>query len=397
MNNEKSGYSRSYTKSFSAIPKIEKPPENEIDDDNDHRWNREGANISNAFSPSDRRKNYTAPQQKRPQLYPRNIKVVAKPKIYEQSNSSINNSAKRYEFKGRQQDDRKFKPTHFEKKENYSKEFTDKKISFTSTKPKPPAPKKVVFQRIESVSLPRALALKQFASRRIAIEFIKNSRVSVNNAISSNFNYRIVENKDEIIVDSMQLGINRKNSFVIMHKPKGLVASDEAFVKNIHSLVAQTNSWYFPVGRLDKATSGLTILTNDPAFKNHDDSPLFAVEKKYHIKLQRTPTIAEIVSIEHDLQILSAENSNAFVEIKQQNTRSCWVNLAIYCGKPTEIRSLFKRFGLETLAFHRHCIGNLSVDNLQPGEWRQMNESEIQPLLSKKTAQASFFYQNFPE
>lgn len=249
-------------------------------------------------------------------------------------------------------------------------------------------------RNLQIVSLPRAMAKLQFGSRNITIDFIRNSRVSVNNAIVSDPNKRVILFKDRVAVDYMPLKANRSGNFVVLHKPAGLVPSKEPNVRTVHSLVPNSEHWYFPAGRLSKAMSGLVITTNDEAHRNSDASEFNALEKEYHVKVNRVPKRTEITALNKALRALHDDNGKETkAAILQKNKRSCWLSIIVKRGGVTDINKVLKSNDLEVLSMHRFRIGTLTTDTIKEGSWKQMNEIELAELLGHDTTESSYFYQ----
>ncbi len=246
------------------------------------------------------------------------------------------------------------------------------------------------------VSLPRILALQKFACRKIAIDFVQNSRVRVNNAVVTDSNYRVHAKRDDIMVDELSLNKDRPNVYIMMHKPAQLSASKETNTRSVHSMVPDSERWHFPAGRLTKAATGLTIFTNDPEHKDYETSVFGAVEKEYHFKVHREPTKAELKAISKALQALHPGDIAAKVEILRKNTRNTWISVTVYRATLNDVCTALKASSLEVLAQHRYRIGTLTVESLTPGAWKQMNSYEIAQLLSQDTSEASFFYKANP-
>jgi pseudouridine synthase len=243
------------------------------------------------------------------------------------------------------------------------------------------------------VSLPRMLAVQRFACRKLAIEFVHNSRVRVNNTVITDSNFRVHLKKDKISVDALPLQKDRKGSYVMMYKPAKMAASRETGVRNIHSLVPDSEQWHFPVGRLPKAATGLTIFTDDPAFADPNNPTFKTIEKEYHIKVHKKPSAADLKALTKALQNLDKEhNAQAAVTILQENTRNVWIKAVLCVGRLCDLTSALKKQGLEVLAMHRERIGNLSLANLTPGAWKQMNTYELAQLFNTSTDGTSFFY-----
>ncbi len=406
-------------------------------EDNEYRWNREGANLGNASGyPNNSQQRYYSrqprpyqqpnnnPYQQRPSYQPRPYQ----PRPYQQGGGGgyqqgggggghyqqgggggghyqqgggggyqqrnyDNGGSKNNAFVRRQPPMQR--DNQYDRPQQYVKRPSGPGGKMPILKKKAPARfmKKSPVSPKHFISLPRALRSHQFASRQIAIDFIKNARVLVNNAVMSDPNARVNAKRDRLMVDAMPLAANRL-TYIVVNKPKGLVPSKEINVETMHSLVPHTEHWHFPAGRLNKAATGLVILTNDPAQNNYLNSPFKQLEKEYHVKVHRAPKKTEITAITKALRLLQSDEyqKEVRVEILQKNARSCWLAITLHEGKLTEMRSALKEVGLEVLSFHRYRIGGITTHIISAGSWKQMNELEIAQLTDGDTLVASFLF-----
>lgn len=402
-------------------------------DDNEYRWNREGANLNNAagsgYPNQQRYYKQQRPYSPRPYQQNNNYGGGGAPRPYQQQQPYGRHQGHQGGHQGHQghQGGGHYQPHNTPYQRPYDgggsgknnpyvrrqpprdnrdnpRENYGQRPDFIKRKPQPPMmmkPKKAPARFAKKMpasprhfaSLPRALRAHQFASRQIAIDFIKNARVLVNNAVLSDPNARINVKRDRLMVDAMPLAPSRP-IYVIMNKPKGLIPSKENNVESIHSLIPHSEHWHFPVGRLHKAATGVVILTNDPAQNNYMDSPFKNIEKEYHVKVQRIPKKTEITAITKAIRALHSDEfqKSVRVEIYQKNVRSCWLSITVFEGKSSEICSILKENKLEVLAFHRFRVGSVTSNLVSPGAWKQMNELEIAMLTNSDTSEASFLY-----
>jgi pseudouridine synthase len=243
------------------------------------------------------------------------------------------------------------------------------------------------------VSLPRLLAIQQFACRKIAVEYIRNARVMVNNVISQDPNTRVNYKRDAVKVDAMDLQRNRPSTYLLIHKPAKVSGSREAHTFTVHSMIHDTEAWYFPLGRLIKAASGLTLLTNDPAHRGQEATAFHYVEKEYRIKVQRQVKKTELTAMTKALRELNADNASvAKVEVVRKNSRHCWIGFTLYHGSFADLFTILKQHKLEPLSMQRYRIGELNVDMMTPGSWKQLNNVEINQMFGTETENASFFF-----
>jgi pseudouridine synthase len=179
----------------------------------------------------------------------------------------------------------------------------------------------------------------------------------------------------------------------LVNKPAKVSGSREAHTFTLHSMIHDAEAWYFPLGRLLKAASGLTLLTNDPAHSAPVSTAFNYVEKEYRIKVQRQVKKTELTAMTKALKELNAGNSDvAKVEVVQKNTRNCWIAFTLYHGSFAELFAILKNLKLEPLSMQRYRIGALNADSLTPGSWKQLNNVEIAQMFGTTTEGASFFF-----
>lgn len=184
----------------------------------------------------------------------------------------------------------------------------------------------------------------------------------------------------DIAVDGKSVSSNEPLYFV-MNKPRGVVttASDERGRKTVMDLLrGKIDRHVFPVGRLDKASEGLLLFTNDTAFADKILSPESHLEKEYRVRVSRLPSDAELLQMRNGVLVPPRvfgkppeKMRMAAVEILE-GENSKWISVALREGKNREIRRILECFGIETLRLVRVRIGNWKLENLKPGEIRQI-------------------------
>ncbi|TAE29356.1 MAG: hypothetical protein EAZ92_06590 [Candidatus Kapaibacterium sp.] len=237
------------------------------------------------------------------------------------------------------------------------------------------------------------LAIQQFACRKIAIDYIRNARVQVNGVLSQDPNVRVNYKHDAITIDAMGLQRNRTSTYILVNKPAKLTASREAQTFTLHSMIHDTEAWFFPLGRLLKSASGLTLLTNDPMHRDPASTAFDGIEKEFHIKVHRAPKKTELTAMTKALKELNKTNDDvAKVEVSQKNARHCWISFVAKKLTLQEICAILKNAKLEPLSMHRYRIGNLTSDALTAGSWKQLNNQEVALLFGKDPSGEPFFF-----
>jgi 23S rRNA pseudouridine2605 synthase len=189
-----------------------------------------------------------------------------------------------------------------------------------------------------------------------------------------------VDPKDKVLVDKQLIKSRKQTLYYALNKPRGFVCSERRFKqeKLVTDLFPATQGRLFTIGRLDKDSEGLILVTNDGAFANSVSSPKSGVEKEYIVK-----TVQEI-SHEHLVQLSkggfvegSYVRPKSVIKIRKGTTK-----VILKEGRKREIRVLFQKAGLEIVELKRVRIGNLQLGSLQPGQFKELLESETLAIIS---------------
>ncbi len=232
---------------------------------------------------------------------------------------------------------------------------------------------------VRNVSLARALSKLGVLSRSQAEEAVRQRRVSVNGKIITNPSYRCSMDDDRIEIDGKPV---RQPAFlyIVMNKPVGVVTtrSDERGRKTVYDLLGDAGQWIFPVGRLDKDSSGLLLFTNDHRLGERLTNPNSKVPKTYIVTLDK-PLNENDASVMRKGMMLDDERLQP-AEIKILNHQS--FEMTIHEGKNRQIRRMCESFGYTVRSLVRTQIGSFEIGTLRPGEIRQLTKKEI-ALLEK--------------
>lgn len=202
----------------------------------------------------------------------------------------------------------------------------------------------------------------------------------------SNPSVRVVVSRNKIYVDDICINTRHARTYIVMHKPKGLVTSREDNLgrKTIYSVLPSKQEWVFPVGRLDKNTSGLLILTNDGVLANYLTSPLNSVEKTYVAKLNKKIEPADLkklekggIEIEPGVKVKPAK-----ARIFRENKTTCWLEVTISEGRNRQVRKMLKALGYEVITLVRTRVNKLELGNLPIGSWRELTTEEVTALYN---------------
>ena len=222
------------------------------------------------------------------------------------------------------------------------------------------------------------LAEKGIASRRHADEMISAGRVQINGKLATlGAN---VEEGDEVLLDGQAIASSeKKEEYYIMNKPKGVVctASDDRDRKTVMDLLPDTIGRVFPVGRLDYATEGLLILTNDGDLAFRLTHPSTEIPKTYMAKIEGTLTEKDLNPIRSGIELDGVLTKKCKAHIVETNKDYTKVEITIKEGKNRQVRRMFEAIGKNVELLRRVSIGQLRLKGLDRGQFRPLTEQEI--------------------
>ena len=222
------------------------------------------------------------------------------------------------------------------------------------------------------------LADKGIASRRHADEIIAAGRVTVNGVVATlGVN---VEETDEVLLDGEIISAQEKqDEYYIMNKPKGVVctASDDRGRKTVMDFLPDGVGRVFPVGRLDFATEGLLILTNDGDLAFRLTHPKTEIPKTYMAKIEGTLTEKDLNPIRSGVEIDGELTKKCKAHIVETNKTYTKVHITITEGRNRQVRRMFEAIGKNVEFLKRISIGQLKLSGLDRGQVRKLTEDEI--------------------
>jgi len=219
----------------------------------------------------------------------------------------------------------------------------------------------------------KIIAQAGIASRRKAEQLIAKGSVLVNGKIAS-LGQKADAEKDKILVNGKPVLIEKK-VYIMLNKPKGYVTTvrEQHGMQTVMDLV-KVPERIFPVGRLDKYTEGLLLLTNDGEFANKLTHPRYEVEKEYFVVVDRP------ISDQHMERLQNVVIDGRRVQIRGIDVWAAKAMIRIHEGRKHIVRSLFEKVGLSVVKLARTRVGRLEIGSLQPGKWRHLTEAELRRL-----------------
>jgi 23S rRNA pseudouridine2605 synthase len=257
-----------------------------------------------------------------------------------------------------------------------------------------------------AVSLARALSKFGVASRREAERWIAAGRVRVNGTLERRSSRWIDPSRDRVLVDGRRVGDDAARVVIAFHKPKGFVTtrSDPGGRPTVYDALgdlgplapagAATPAWLFPVGRLDRDTTGLLILTNDHRLGERLTSPEHHVPKTYHARVAGVPDAEAIRALREGLplddgtvtrpakvRVLGTARGGTAAASSREIPGSTWLEIVLFEGKNRQVRRMGAAVGHDVLELVRVRIGRLGLGGLTTGEWRELGPEEVCLLL----------------
>jgi 23S rRNA pseudouridine2605 synthase len=233
-----------------------------------------------------------------------------------------------------------------------------------------------------SMTLDRVFSRFGLASRKISAEWIKAGRVCVNHRIERDAGRWIQPNRDRVELDGRELSVARR-VYLMLNKPTGVITSfgDPQERDTVYDYLKNLDSWVFPIGRLDKDTSGLLLLTNDTDFGNTLTDPQSKIRKRYVVKVNARVTDAEICCLRLGVAIeLGVITLPCGVKRLRETEKYSWLEMTLTEGKNRQIRRMIESLGHKVLKLVRVQIGHLLLRDLAVGKWRILTRGEVERL-----------------
>lgn len=232
-----------------------------------------------------------------------------------------------------------------------------------------------------TVRLQKILARAGIASRRAAEQLITAGRVRVNGRTVSELGAQADPRADRIEVDGARL-VAEALVYVVLHKPRGVVATlhDPEGRPTVGQLLAKVAGRVYPVGRLDFATSGVLLATNDGDFADAILHPRRAVPKTYVVKVKGAMQPEDLERWRAGVRLEDGMTAPAEAKLLRYEGDKTWFELTIHEGKNQQIRRMGEATGFPVMRLARLSVAGITAAGLRPGEWRLLSPDELRDL-----------------
>ena len=202
------------------------------------------------------------------------------------------------------------------------------------------------------------------------------------NGVTALIGDKVNPKHDKVTVSGKKVVSAKKNVYIMLNKPRGFITTmnDEHDRKCVAELVKDINTRVYPVGRLDRESEGLLIMTNDGEFTNALTHPSKHVSKTYRVTIRPTITKEQATEFRNGIEIDGRMTAPADLRVLETQENRTVVEVTIYEGRNRQIRKMFEALGIEVARLKRTKVGNLKLGMLKQGAYRHLTEDEVSSL-----------------
>jgi 23S rRNA pseudouridine2605 synthase len=228
----------------------------------------------------------------------------------------------------------------------------------------------------------RVISKLGLGSRSQAAQWVRDGRVRVNEKVVRDAEFPVRQGVDRIDIEGQQPAAAAR-VVLMLNKPRGLVTttSDEHGRDTVYACLAGAQlPWVAPVGRLDKASEGLLLFSNDPVWAARITDPAAGPDKTYHVQIDRLPSDQLLRQLEHGTLVEAERLSARSVRCLRRGHKNAWLEIVLDEGRNRHIRRLLAAFDIAVLRVVRVAIGSLLLGELPKAQWRMLSQQEIDSL-----------------
>lgn len=244
--------------------------------------------------------------------------------------------------------------------------------------------------RVRRIGVARVLSKLGLCSRTQAAAWVAEGRVRVNGRVVRDPETPVRDGVDRVEVDGRATAASER-VVIALNKPRGLVTTtrDERGRDTVYACLDDTSlPWLAPVGRLDKASEGLLLFTNDPAWAARITAPESGPPKTYHVQVDRVPDDALLDALVRGVDDAGERLRARSASCLRAGTKHAWLEIVLDEGRNRQIRRLLAAFDVAVLRLVRVAIGPLALGALPKGAWRRLTAAEIDALVAEPTPPA---------
>ncbi len=234
------------------------------------------------------------------------------------------------------------------------------------------------------IGLARVLSKRGLCSRTQASAWIQAGRVQVDGRVVRDPEFPTIAGRHRIAVDGRGIDETAPQAIhVMLNKPRGLVTTlqDEQGRDTVYRCFDGADLGFIaPVGRLDKASEGLLLFTNDPAWAARITSPESGPDKTYHVQVDCIPDVAMLASLQAGVACEGEALKAKSVQLLRAGAKNAWLEVVLDEGRNRQIRRLLAAFDIGVLRLLRVAIGTLQLGELPKGQWRPLTTEEVAAL-----------------
>jgi 23S rRNA pseudouridine2605 synthase len=248
-------------------------------------------------------------------------------------------------------------------------------MTMTGKSPRPLSP-------VPRRGVARVISKLGWGSRTQAAEWVRTGRVRVNGRVVHDAEFPTRQGLDRIDIDGRETG-QPERIVLMLNKPRGLVttAKDERGRATVYGCLADAGlPWLAPIGRLDKASEGLLLFSNDPAWSARITDPVSGPPKTYHVQIDRLPESALLRNLEHGAMVAGRRLAVRSARTLRTGETNAWLEIMLDEGRNRHIRRLLEAFDVSVVRLVRVAIGSLALGTLAKGQWRMLTQKEIDLL-----------------
>ena len=234
-------------------------------------------------------------------------------------------------------------------------------------------------ESVATMRLQKYISAAGFCSRRRGEEYILAGHVKVNGVLVTTLGTKVDPEKDQVEIDGTPIEMNQTPMYIAMNKPEGYITTcrrnfrDERIVMDLIDIPQRV----YPIGRLDRDSSGLLLLTNDGRLHHRLSHPSFSHEKAYEVRVDRPMSNGALRHMAKGLPMMGSKTRPATLEKTGDRTFS----IILREGRNRQIRRMVRKVGGRVLRLKRIRVSNIRLGRLAAGNWRHLTDNERDVLL----------------